>query len=264
MARRIKAMAARKKAPALDLQAYLRLTRGVTVSIAYLLPLLAAYEVGLQMTGCDLRNSAELSLKLAAGLFGDFGPWIQRAVLAGVLFVAIRLARRNVPALRLYPVFLLEATLFALLLGPLVGTLVDGTGLAAHQAIPASMNDANGVAVAPPLAERVLLSIGAGVYEELVFRFLLLAGGFAFLHRGLGLERRLALGSAVLASALLFSGYHHMGPSGEPFVAGTFLFRAAAGLALGLVFTWRGLALCAYLHAFYDILCDLTWRGASS
>lgn len=258
-------MAARRTARALDLQSYLRLTRGVTVSIAYLLPLLTAYEVGLQMTGSDLRNSAELSLKLAAGLFGEFGPWIQRAVLLGVLFVAIRLARRDVPALRLYPLFLLEATLLALLLGPLVGAIVDGTGLAAQ----ASFAAASGASVAAPpaavpLAERILLSIGAGVYEELVFRFLLLAGGFAFLHRGLGLSRRVALCSALLVSSLLFSGYHHLGPQGEPFVAGIFAFRAAAGVALGLIFSWRGLALCAYLHAFYDILCDLSGPGAAA
>ncbi len=258
-------MAARRTAAGLDLQSYLRLTRGVTVSIAYLLPLLAAYEVGVQMTGSDLRNSAELSLKLAAGLFGEFGPWIQRAVLLGVLFVAIRLGRRDVPALRLYPVFLLEATLLALLLGPLVGAVVDGTGLAAQ----ASFSAASGAPIAPPaallpLAERILLSIGAGVYEELVFRFLLLAGGFAFLHRGFGLSRRIALGVAIVVSALLFSGYHHLGPFGEPFVAGVFAFRATAGIVLGLIFSWRGLALCAYLHAFYDILCDLTWPGAAA
>lgn len=244
-------MAARRTARALDLGSYLRLTRGVTVSIAYLLPLLAAYEVGVQWTGSELRNSAELSLKFAAGLFGVLGPWIQRAVLLGVLVVAVRLARRNVPALRLYPVFLLEAVLFALLLGPAVSALVDGVGLARHAAGPAIITP-----------QRLLLSIGAGVYEELVFRFLLLAGGFALLHRVLGFGRAPALACAVAVSAVLFSGYHHLGAGGEPFVASTFAFRAAAGIALGLLFTWRGLALCAYLHAFYDILCDLSHHGA--
>ncbi len=236
-------MAARKTSRTLDVASYLRLTRGVTVSIAYLLPLLAAYEAGIQLTGSGLRNSAELSLKIAAGFFGSWGVWIQHAVLAGVLFVAIRLARQNVPAIRLYPVFLLEASLFALLLGPLLSLLVGRVGLK--------------VDGTPGTTQRILLSMGAGVYEEIVFRFLLLAGGFAFLHRGLGVRRNLAFGSALGVSALLFSAYHHVGPGGEPFVMSIFCFRAAAGVALGLVFAGRGLALCAYLHAFYDIFCDL-------
>ncbi|MBM4013552.1 MAG: CPBP family intramembrane metalloprotease [Planctomycetes bacterium] len=251
----MRAMAVRRRAGALDLGTYLRLTRGVTVSIAYLLPLLAAYEVGVQWSGSDLRNSAELSLKTAAGISGTLGPWIQRAVLLGVLVVAIRLARRNVPALRLYPVFLLEAVLFALLLGPAAAALVDSVGLSAPAPTAA--------ASVPSTTQRLLLSIGAGVYEELVFRFLLLAGGFTLLHRVLGFRRGPSLGCAVAVSALLFSGYHHLGPGAEPFTAPVFAFRAAAGLALGILFTWRGLALCAYLHAFYDMLCDLTHSGAA-
>jgi len=241
---------ARKQTRPLDLESYLRVTRGVTVSIAYLLPLMAAYEVGVLWTGSDLRNSAELSLKVAAGLFGGFAPWIHRALMVGVLFVAIRIARRDEPAFRLYPFLLLEATLFALLLGPAASAVVEGAGLQATA-------DPAGGAEPPGTAQRVLLSIGAGVYEELVFRFLLLAGGFAFLHHGLGVKRPLSLAIAVAVSALLFSGYHHFGASGEPFTAPAFVFRAAAGVALGLLFTWRGLALCCYLHAFYDILCDL-------
>jgi hypothetical protein len=251
----MRATSARRRAGALDLGSYLRLTRGVTVSIAYLLPLLAAYEVGVQWIGSEVRNSAELSLKTAAGLFGELGPWIQRGVLAGVLFVAVRLVRRDVPAVRLYPVFLLEAVLFALLLGPAAAALVDGVGLSANDAHP-------GPGPSLSTAQRLLLSIGAGVYEELVFRFLFLAGGFTLLHRVLGFRRMPSLCVAVAISALLFSGYHHVGPGGESFAADVFAFRAAAGIALGLLFSWRGLALCAYLHAFYDMLCDLRHGGA--
>ncbi len=243
-------MGARRSATALDLQSYLHLTRGVTVSIAYLLPLLAAYEVGVVLIGSDLRNSAELTLKQFAGLLGAYAVWVQRAVLAVVVVVAVRLAKRDVPALRIYPVFLLEALLFALLLGPLVSLLVGGVALQAGSA--------------PSRSERVLLSLGAGAYEELVFRFLLLAGLFAFLHRGVGVARAAAFAVALVLSALLFSAYHHVGPAGEPFSAGLFLFRAAAGAVLGLVFAWRGLALCAYLHAFYDVFCDLHSSGAAS
>jgi hypothetical protein len=243
-------MAARATARTLDLESYLRLTRGVTVSIAYLLPLLAAYEVGVWLVGTQWRNSAELSLKQVAGVFGATAVWIERALLVVTVVVAVRLARRDVPALRLYPLFLLEASLLALLLGPVASLCVGGAPLERS-------------ATAPP-AVRVLLSLGAGAYEEIVFRFLLLAGGFALLHRGVGLGKAVAFAVALAASALLFSAYHHVGPNGEPFRAGRFAFRAAAGVVLGTVFALRGLALCAYLHAFYDVICDLRASGGDA
>jgi hypothetical protein len=258
-------MGARRSGTALDLESYLRLTRGVTVSIAYLLPLLCAYELGVAWIGSDLRNSAELSLKQIAGLFGVYAVWVQRAVLVVVMVVAVRLARRDVPALRLYPVFLLEATLLALLLGPIVSLLVGTVGLhASAPLLQAAAGAAAEGATQRAVTQRALLSIGAGVYEELVFRFLLLAGGFAFLHKGLAVPKRVAFGVALTVSALLFAAYHHVGPSGEPFDAATFLFRTGAGAILGLVFAGRGLALCAYLHAFYDIFCDLHAAGAAT
>ena len=239
--------ARRSETTKLDLEGYLRLTRGVTVSIAYLLPLLAAYEVGVTLLHTDLRNSAELSLKQLAGMFGGFAIWIQRAVLLVVFVVAVRLAQKDVPALRIYPVFLLEATLLALLLGPVVSVLLGAIGLRPEQG--------------GGLTERVVLSIGAGVYEELVFRFLLLAGGFAFLHKGLSIPKGVSFAIALAVSSLLFAAYHHVGPAGEPLRAVNFGFRLAAGLLLGVVFAGRGLALCAYLHAFYDVICDLRSPG---
>jgi hypothetical protein len=230
---------------------YLEATRGVTISFAYLLPLLAVYEAGVWLTGLDLRNSAELSMKQFAGTLGPYAVWVELLVLLGSLIVALRLSRRDVPALRLYPYFVGESVLMALLLGPIVSVVVRATGLQAG---------ASGATT----GQRVLLSIGAGVYEELLFRFLLLAGGFALLHRGMGLRRGVAFGIALAASALLFAAYHHMGPFGEPFAPVAFAFRTGAGLLLGLLFAGRGLALCAYLHAFYDILCDLHAAGGGA
>jgi membrane protease YdiL (CAAX protease family) len=244
-------MASRGARLRLDLSRYLELTRGVTVSFAYLLPLLAAYELGVWLSGLDLRNAAELSLKGFAGVLGGAAIWAQLFVLLGTLVVALRLSRQNVPAVRLYPLFLIEATLLAVLLGPLASLFVRSLGL---------QPSVDAVAT----SDRILLSIGAGVYEELVFRFLLLAGGFTLLHRGLSLSRPLAFAISLVVSSLLFSAYHHIGPYGEPFHGVAFAFRAIAGVLLGVLFAGRGLALCAYLHAFYDILCDLGRHAGSS
>ena len=235
----------------IDVVDYLRWTRDLSVSWAYLLPLLAAYEVGILWSGSGFRNAAELAFKEAFGGFPSWCLWLQHLVLAVVIVVAIDLIRRDVPVLRLYPVFLLEAALFALLLGPLIGLLVDSFGLR-PAAVPGSR------------VQQYLLSIGAGIYEEIVFRFLLMAGLYVVLVRAFQCSALVALAASLLFSATLFSLYHHLGPGGEPWVWSAVSFRFLAGILLGVILAVRGLALCVYLHAFYDLLCDLKGQALLS
>jgi membrane protease YdiL (CAAX protease family) len=102
-----------------------------------------------------------------------------------------------------------------------------------------------------------LMSVGAGVWEELVFRLALLGGLTLLLVRVLKLDLTVATGAAVIASALVFALYHHLGEMGEPLVAPRFAFRFLAGTILGVLFATRGLAVVVYMHVFYDLLCDV-------
>jgi len=97
-----------------------------------------------------------------------------------------------------------------------------------------------------------VLSLGAGVYEELMFRLIAFTL-LSFLVFDF-LKMRVVFGSLliVLTSALLFSAYHYLG--GEPFRWWTFTFRALAGLYFGCVFLCRGFGITAASHASYDIL----------
>jgi membrane protease YdiL (CAAX protease family) len=99
------------------------------------------------------------------------------------------------------------------------------------------------------------LSVGAGIYEELVFRliaFTLLSLLFIDL---LGMKRFWAYLLMVLTSSLAFSLYHYWG--NEPFVMRTFAFRTFAGVFFGAVFAFRGFGVSAGTHASYDILINL-------
>jgi membrane protease YdiL (CAAX protease family) len=101
------------------------------------------------------------------------------------------------------------------------------------------------------------MSVGAGLWEELVFRLGVMGSLVFLLTRREFLSPRSALGVALLVSALTFALYHHVGSAGEPFALDRFAFRAAAGTILGLLFALRGLAVVVYMHVFYDLLCDL-------
>jgi membrane protease YdiL (CAAX protease family) len=110
-----------------------------------------------------------------------------------------------------------------------------------------------------PLSEGIVLSLGAGIYEELVFR-VLLAGGLFVLFRSGGLPRGRSGVFAALLSALAFSAFHYIGPYGDPWALASFTFRFLAGLAFSVLFLVRGFGIAAWTHALYDVFLMLA-RG---
>ena len=112
----------------------------------------------------------------------------------------------------------------------------------------------------------VVMSFGAGFYEELAFRVLLFGAGaklLAWLFAGqrIGGANRapMSAGAAVVtlvwavASAAVFSGMHYLGPLGDPFDMRSFVARGVLGLALTLVYVSRGFAAAVWTHALYDV-----------
>jgi len=101
----------------------------------------------------------------------------------------------------------------------------------------------------------IVLSIGAGIYEELVFRLMALTILHLLLIDILALKKGLAYLLMVCISSMLFAGYHYLGQ--ETFVWQTFAFRTAAGLYFGAIFVFRGFGITAGSHAAYDVIIVL-------
>jgi len=156
-------------------------------------------------------------------------------LLLGLLCFAIyrtRARRRRVTGL--YGLMFVESLAWAgLMLG--IGTLVMRRYLAL-----------------PPVPQRLLGGVGAGIYEEFLFRFLLLGGLVLMLHRGLHASAVWAVPFAIVASAAAFSYAHHA-LGGEPYTHAAFLYRALMGVILGAAFCVRGLGIVVYAHAFYNV-----------
>jgi hypothetical protein len=108
----------------------------------------------------------------------------------------------------------------------------------------------------------LVLSIGAGIYEEMVFRLV----AFHLLHillvDLLQVPKTKALPVMVILSAIGFSLYHYWGA--ETFEWPSFVFRTLAGIYFGLIFLWRGFGLTAGAHASYDIVIVLLRLAAQS
>jgi len=97
-----------------------------------------------------------------------------------------------------------------------------------------------------------MLSLGAGLYEELLFR-VLLVGSVAWAGRRLLGWWPLVAGIwAALFGAVVFSGFHYIGPYGDQFTLYSFVFRTIAGLAFSALFLLRGFGITAWTHGLYD------------
>ena len=105
----------------------------------------------------------------------------------------------------------------------------------------------------------VVLSVGAGVYEELAFRVVAFAILGLVLVDGLGLRKGWATVGTIGLSAVLFSLYHYWGP--EAFHLQTFVFRTLAGIFFGVLYIYRGIGITVATHAIYDVLLQIMRHG---
>jgi hypothetical protein len=236
---------------------YWRASRAPRHSLTFALPLLLLYELlAFTLSGhalAGVRNGADVLLKsLFLGFGGRDGLVAFGALLlgGGALLVARDLRRGGRLELRLFPLMALESAAYALAFGLVVGTL---TGLLLGGIVPAG---GSGLALQTGgfgLATQLMISLGAGIYEELLFR-VLLVGALAWAARRL-LGWRPWLGGlfATLIGALVFSAFHYVGPYGDPLELPSFTFRTLAGLGFSAMYLTRGFGITAWTHALYDV-----------
>jgi len=98
--------------------------------------------------------------------------------------------------------------------------------------------------------------MGAGIYEELLFR-LILVSVIGWLACRFGATKWLGITLAIVISSLMFAAAHYIGPYGEQWYWFSFLFRFLAGTFFGVLFVVRGFGIAAGTHAVYDILVGL-------
>jgi membrane protease YdiL (CAAX protease family) len=225
--------------------------RNLLTSLVLVFPLFLVYQVGVLFTLPMLNGADFLTVFLFRNLRLSATAYLGYTVVVAVAFaVAVGILRRRQrfdPHL-IVPV-LIESAIYALTMGSLivfVMTKVFGIS-------PRLAGGAGGAIAQQGFGARVVMSLGAGVWEETVFRLVIMTGVVALLERALGLARWVAVVLALLVSAVLFSAMHHIPPYGDPFSLGVFTFRVLAGVIFGLLFWFRGFAVAVYTHALYDL-----------
>lgn len=230
-------------------------SRQPLASLVFVAPLLVIYEAGVLLLGPDkVQNGADAWLRQFLHWIG-FGQYFLLPLLILGILLGWHYTTRGPWRLsgRIFYGMTAECVLLAIVLR----LLFQLQGVLLH-AVAGSLEPA-------PSAPRLALSIstvvcnavsylGAGIYEELLFRLILLSLVVLVLRR-FEATRRPSLVLAVLATSLLFAGAHYLGP--ERLHWFSFLFRFLAGVFFSVLFLYRGFGIAAGTHAGYDLLIAL-------
>ncbi len=205
-------------------------------ALVFLLPLILCYEVS-SFTQRDRVIASDL-LQRFVELFGPAGMWAPGIVVVVILLATHmasgerwRIHWRHVGLMYIEVVLLAAPLLVLNWTLPMIG----------------------GSLFEMETFHRIAMGLGAGVYEEMVFRLILISVlvmvGSDLFH----LDRMPVAVVAVLVSALLFAGHHHKPFGAEDFAISPFLFRSLAGVYLSVIFWYRGYGSAAGCHAAYNV-----------
>ncbi|WP_165247723.1 CPBP family intramembrane glutamic endopeptidase [Paludisphaera soli] len=251
--------------PVEDTPGYWAATRKPLPSLVLVAPVVLAYEFGVVWLGgasaTSLRTGADAWIRQSLAAAGLTDHWL----LPLSLFLVLLAWQACQPkGWKFSPMVVAGMVVESLVLAvALVGVsrLVDlGFDLMERTPPPSSLllqvpGPPDGTAV------QLIGYLGAGVYEEALFRLLLVPVLFYAL-RMLQTPQVLSSALAVTGSALLFSLAHHAGNPGEAFTWFAFIFRWMAGVFFAWVFILRGFGIAVGAHTAYDVLVGwVGWDG---
>lgn len=238
-------------------RSYFDLSRRPLHIFVFLLPLIAAYEAGSILYLGQRAGFTETirAHSIILGFFQDFG--IAGRFLPGVALATVLVVWHILSGERwrvrptVVPLMILEALAWTIPLLVLVA-LVQRTGTSAHMT-PALAGPTGDVIGALSWQARATVAIGAGLYEELLFRMI----GIAALHLVLvDLARMSDRAGSILAVALTsvaFVFYHDVVAANGQFDALKATQLLCAGAYFGAVFLYRGFGIVVGVHALYDV-----------
>lgn len=230
------------------LKRYNRNTRSAAYGYLISLPLLFLYEILIYVSEPNpshyVRISADVWIRSLLSLIGP-NTTAMTFALALVIGVIIFFAERK-KHIKLKATYFLgiigESLIYALILGVVISRFTT----VLVNSVPPATNKMS-------IIQRFALSLGAGLYEELFFRVILVAV-FMWVFKLLSFKGWAQKFAAIVMAAMLFSLAHFTGNMGEPFTVYAFIFRFLFGLALNLIYITRGFGAAAWTHALYDTL----------
>lgn len=272
---------------------YLERTSRPIYAVAFLLPFILFYEFGTFRINTDVLNQSQervvafvwlQNLLEPLGYGGKFA-WAAPPLAVIVILLALQITSGKQWHLQLgdLPPMAIECVLLAVPL--IVLTLCLSSWAASHAdaarlgeaaiedramvsparsaalgSLPLLAGEPGANGTSRPLLANIITGIGAGIYEELVFRLILICVLMLLFQDLLRLPYKNSIVLSVLVSAALFSAHHHIDflsgrpNEADPFNTTEFVFRTVAGIYFAALFAIRGFGITAGTHAFYNVI----------
>jgi hypothetical protein len=202
-----------------------------------------------------LTNLAHRTLLQFFNVFGMGGLYLGGAAILVVLLIW-HLLNRDPWRLsgRVLALMVVESALLAIPLLVLAQLIAQTGGAAQPAAAVATAGVSAPAALIPTgLAARVVVSIGAGLYEEFLFRMLVIALLHTLLVDVAKADHWVGLGVAIAVSAVMFTAAHPLRGATGDLVPQRVVFYLLAGLYFAAVYVARGFGIAVATHAAYDI-----------
>lgn len=239
-----------------QIKSYFSTTHNLLYSFLLSLPLFLIYELLILISqpyaDQSVRISVDLWFKSVLSFFGSDTLSISLLIvmLLGFFILYRERAQLNALRFRFFLFMLIESALYAVVVAAITGTIISLIFNAAFQSPVQSLS----------YLQKLALSLGAGLYEELFFRVILVTALIWLFKKIFNNKQWAASTAAVLLSALLFSAVHYVGDFGDLFTLNSFAFRFLFGLILNGIYVWRGFGVAAWTHAIYDVIV-ITFLG---
>ena len=225
---------------------YWRSTRSPLYSFLFTVPLFLIYEIGIFLTSSDdmfvLRNGADALMRQILATFGITGLyWVGVIFFIGFIITFI-LQRKFWEETQIHSDYFLLMTVESVGWSVLIYFFMTNVYLLL-------MNPTGSM-----LVQQVTLAVGAGIYEEFLFRVLLIAGISVILGFIFQWSDKSRNWAAMVIAAGIFSSFHFIGEYGDFFSFNIFMVRFLAGIALGTLYFLRGFGITGWSHAVYDLI----------
>ena len=245
-------------------------------TLAFLAPLLALYEIGtlvfLSGNGLVEVIRARLMLSQVMDVFGAVGFHLP-PILLSVILLCWHILERDKWVLRKDVVLGMALESFVWTLPLFVFAAIAGTsqtliaspgtqagalpmGAITTPNVPAMLAQVGGTTPVEQLslASRLVLALGAGIYEELLFRLILIVGLHFVLKDLFRVSESTTYVIAAFVSAIAFTLYHNIQHPGGGADMRLLVIYMIAGLYFAVLFILRGFGVSVATHACYDVI----------
>lgn len=278
---------------------YLERTSRPIYALIFLLPFIVFYEIGTFRINTNILTQSQIRVVAFVWLqnfleslgFGGKFAWAAPPLAVIIILLSLQITSRKQWSFWFYDFFLMIVECILLAIPLIVLTLlISSTSVHhIHSQIESDVEEQNYTSVAcssagtydmysenggdnnilrkQPLMANIVTGIGAGIYEELVFRLVLICVLMMLFQDLLRMSHINAIVLSVLISAGLFSAYHHIdfftgAPNAvDPFDITEFAFRTIAGVYFSVLYAIRGFGITAGTHGCYNIIAVTITAG---